>query len=87
MIDSLWKSINFAPRNGKDVWLGWAPLRDENGIITSEVVPRIGRWDIGSQAWVSHFEDHGEAEGHRPMSFEPQPDYYCEGFIPPAPVY
>jgi len=86
MSDNIWKPIAEATKTGIDVWLGWRPFRDENGAITSGVIPRLGRYDIGCKKWVSHFEDHGEPEGHRPMPFDPQPDYFCEGYIPPAPT-
>lgn len=86
MTDSLWKSITAKHKTGKDTWLGWKPFRDENEIIISEVVPKLGMWDIGCQKWVSHFEDHSDPDGHRPMPFHPQPDYACDGYIPPAPT-
>ena len=68
------------PRHGHDTWLGWKTF-DDGG----EVVPRIGTWDIGSKAWISHAEDHGDPEGHRMMPFTPQPDYYLRDFIPQPP--
>jgi hypothetical protein len=75
-----WKDIKEAPKTGHDVWLGWKPFEDGSG-----VVPRLGCYDIGSKQWISHWEDHGDEDGHRPISFTPQPDYYCEAFIPPHP--
>jgi hypothetical protein len=80
IIGSHWKDIKEAPETGHDVWLGWKPF--ENG---SSVVPRIGSYDIGSKQWIAHWEDHGDKDGHRPMPFTPQPDYYCDGFIPQSP--
>lgn len=82
-----WKPISKAKLNGKEVWLGWKPFTDqETGKVTSGVVPKRGMWDIGSRQWIVHWEDHGDKGGYRPIPFDPQPDYFAEGFTPPCPT-
>lgn len=85
-----WRPISEAPAfkadNGLDVWLGWEPMmKEKTGELSTKWVPRIGSFDVGCKMWVSHFEDHGDPDGHRPIPFDPQPDYFCEGFIPAPP--
>jgi len=81
-----WKPISEATQNGKMVWLGWKPFLDSEHQVTSGCEPKRGHWDIGSKQWVCHWEDHGDAGGHRPMPFDPQPDYFVEGFEPTPPT-
>ena len=71
-------------RTGKDVWLGWKPMVPDNPL--SRCSPRLGHWDVGSKQWILQWEDHGDEGGLTPVPFRPQPDYYCEGFIPTAPI-
>jgi hypothetical protein len=76
-----WQPIETAPKNGKETWLGWKPFVDGSG-----VEPRRGHWDIGSKQWIAHWEDHGDTDGQTPIPFEPQPDYYCDGYVPEPPT-
>ena len=91
--NNTWQPIAEAENNedmktqgGWTYWLGWKPFTDENGAITSTVIPKRGAWDIGTDQWIAHWEDHGEPGGYRPMPFDPQPDYFIEGFEPLAPT-
>ena len=87
MTDSLWKDIKTITNlRGRDTWLGWKPFLHTDGTVASEAMPRIGYFDSGCGKWICNMEDHNAATGHRLVPFDPQPDYFCEGYIPPPPT-